>query len=227
MHVAQLIRSSSARLLATAAVAVAATALTVAPAGAQTATPAATAGATGGRVATVNVNAVRGKIQELSDFRTHVQAQQSLIDGSRKGHEGQLADVQKKLASLKPDSEQFNNVLVELDEKRAQYNVSDQLMQAALLREVNQKQKKLYDQIVAGVADLAKRKGIDLVVVYNEVQLPPSVIEMNPEELNKLLGARSMLYVSDKIDLSDELATMLDAQYKAATNAAAGGTKPK
>jgi Skp family chaperone for outer membrane proteins len=226
MHVAPKTRSSSARLLA--AVAVAAGVFAAAPAGAQQ------AGATGGKVAVVNVNSVRGKIQELADFRAQVQTQQAMIDASKKQHDKQVQDLVDQIRNFKPDSDQFNDALVKLDETRAKYNVSDQLLQAALLRTVNGKQKKLYDEIMAVTAELSKKKGIDLVLVYNDVQVPPGIQEANPEELNKLLGQRTILYVSDKIDLTEEVSAALDAQYKAGgapagggAVAPAGGTKPK
>ena len=209
-------RRRTRRLTAVAVAALAAAgvaSLVAAPAARSQNAPAAAgqSGATGGKAAVVNVNLVRSKIKELNDFRAKVQAQQALIDASRKGHEAQLATATDALRNLKPETEQWNEKIVKLDEDRAKFNVEDQLAQAGLLRAVNFEQKRLYDKIIAVATQLAKRKGIDVVMVYNDVQVPPGVQEMNPEQLNTLLGQRTILYVSDQADLTNEVIAMMDS----------------
>ena len=187
------------------------------PAARGQATPAPVSAATGRRIAVVNRNALLGaRSPRWPTVRAHIQNQQNLIDIGRKAHATQVDELKNQIHNLKPDSEQFDAKLVEIDEQSAKFETEDKLRQAVLLREINLKKKKLYENIMAVTADLAKRKGIDVVMIYNDVQIPIGVSEMSPDQLNGVLAQRQMLYVSPKVDLSDEVATALDAQVKAA-----------
>ena len=226
MHVAR--RRTTTVAVAAALLTAAAVAVVVAPSVCGQANPAAApapaVATTGGRVAVVNLVVLRDTLREFTDLKTRHQAQIAIIQAIQNGHKAQLESMQDKIRNLKPDSDQFNAALVDFDEKRAQYQVDEQLKQAALFREENLKKKHVFvDELQAVVADLAKRKGIDLVTIYNEVQFPPTVMNMDPQQLDQLIAQRQTLYVSDKIDLTAEVATAMDARYKAQGNGGGGG----
>jgi Skp family chaperone for outer membrane proteins len=194
-------------------------ALAVATVGAATAvlaTAAAPARAQSGpKIGVVNVAVVSSKIQELKEFAARIQNEQQLLDASVKGHQAQLSMMQEKLNNLKPDSDAFDTQLADAQKTGLQFQMDDQLRKADLLREVNKQNKSLFLEVQQVVADIAKKKGLDLVIVEPEVRLPTSVQNVDPQQLNNLISQKTVLYASPNIDLTDEVATALDAQYKA------------
>ncbi len=185
------------------------------------ATPARAQSAGGSKVGVVNVAVVSGKIQELKVFAARIKEEQSLMEASVQGHQAQIKMMQDKLGQMKPDSDQFEDQLTQAQEKAADFNKEDQLRKAQLLREVNKQNKTLFIEIQKVVADIAKQKGLDLVIVEPEVQLPVSVQNVDPQQLNNLISQKTVLYASPNIDLTEQVATALDADYKAH-----GGTVP-
>ena len=108
---------------------------------------------------------------------------------------------------------------MKIDEQKANWELQDNQMARALVREVNTHQKKIYDETLAATAIVAKKHGIDLVLVNNDQQLPANVQDANPEQLKQRPRPKLLLYVSDKIDITDEVTTTMDAIYKAAASA--------
>lgn len=196
-------------VLAAAAVAAAATVALAAPA----APAQSTAG--GAKIGVVNVAQVSSKIQEIKEFQAHIQNKQQLYDAAVKGHQAQLQDMKEKLGNLKQDSDQFNAKFDDFQETVGHFNMDDQLAKARLLQEVNRQNKALFVEIQQVVAEIAKQKGLDLVIVEPEVQLPTSVQNIDPQQLNNLISQKTVLYASPRVDLTEEVATAMDAAYKA------------
>ena len=169
----------------------------------------------GPKIGVVNVAVVSSKIQELKEFAARIQNEQQLLDASVKGHQAQLSMMQEKLNNLKPDSDAFDAQLADAQKTGLQFQMDDQLRKADLLREVNKQNKALFLEVQQVVADIAKKRGLDLVIVEPEVRLPTSVQNVDPQQLNNLISQKTVLYASPNIDLTDEVATALDAQYKA------------
>jgi Skp family chaperone for outer membrane proteins len=208
MHVQSRSRPSSRTLaLATLAAALLAALATATPASAQVAVPT--------KVAVINVATIRSKIQEWKELRDHITATQGLIDTSRKGHQAQLDDMVHHLQSLKPESDAFSDLMVKIDEQKATWELQDGLMARTLGREINTRQKKIYEDMIAATAAVAKKHGLDLVLVNNDLQLPPNVQDVPNEQLSNAINQRLLMFVSDKIDVSDEVATEMDRAFKA------------
>ncbi len=205
MHARRPLAARPVRAAAAVLAAVAALAVTAHAAPAQVA---------GTKVGVVNVNVVSGKIQEMKDFAAHLHNQQELLDASQKGHQDQVNGMQQRLQQLKPDSDQFDDLVKQIQDTVAKFNMDDQLKKADLLREYNKYMKSLFLELQGVVADVAKRKGLDLVIVEPDVRLPTSVQTVNPEQLNNLIGQKTVLYASPNVDLTDDVAIAMDAQYK-------------
>ena len=139
------------------------------------------------RVGVVNVQVVRDKIQEYKAFVAHFKDEQTSAELMARGHQADLKLLNDKLGQLKPDSDQAEDQLTAAQEKLADFNKDEQQSKAKLQREYNKQTKTLFVEIQQVVADLSKRKGLDLVIVQPEVQLPVNVQNVDPPAVERLL----------------------------------------
>ncbi len=152
----------------------------------------------------------------MKEFHAHMQNQQQLLDAAAEGHQAQLQDMQQRLEQPQAGLRPVRRPGQRLQETVGQFNMDDQLKpRPDLLQEVNRHKKALFVEIQQVVAEMAKQKGLDLVIVEPEVQLPTSVQNVDPEQLNNLISQKTVLYASPRVDLTDEVATAMDAAYKA------------
>jgi Skp family chaperone for outer membrane proteins len=75
--------------------------------------------------------------------------------------------------------------------------------------------KTLFDKIQTAVAKIAEQKGLDLVLAEAHPQLPDDLDQINVDQLRAVINSRNILYSNSKVDISDEVIALLDAEYKA------------
>ena len=187
-------------------------AATLLVAAALSATPA-LAQSSGSKVGVVNVEVLRGKLQEIKTFQIHMKQEQELMEASKQGHQEQIKRMSEKLQGLKPESDQYDEQLTAVQDKAADFTKEDQLRNAELVRQLNKETKALFLEIQQAVAEIAKQKGLDLVIVEPDPQLPVSVQNLDPQQLNAFISQRTVLYAAPGIDLTDQVAIAMDAAY--------------
>jgi len=87
-----------------------------------------------------------------------------------------------------------------------------EMKNADLLREHRRYTKQLYEEILAVVAQVAKQRGID-VVLYVEREV---VQTEDTRELLTMIERRKVLYASDQVDLTQTVLARLNEAYRAA-----------
>ena len=106
-------------------------------------------------------------------------------------------------------------MMADFDEKSLQFSLDEKKMQVKMVREQGRQLKEAFDEITSTVASLAKQRGIDLVLVNSNTDLPTNAGDIaNPETLGNLVFNRSILYASDKVDITADVVAALDAAYK-------------
>jgi len=73
--------------------------------------------------------------------------------------------------------------------------------------------KETYNEIKTAVADIAKKKGIDIVLVNNGNDLPDNAEERKPDDIANMIFTRQVLYVSDNADITAQVLATLDANF--------------
>ena len=178
-----------------------------APAGAQTA--AAT------KVGVVNVGAISGKILETKDLQADLTNEQQLLDAAVKGHQAQLEDQKQQLRNFKVGSDQYKQKFNDLQDTATKFNIEDQQRKNRLVNEVVERKRQLYVELQEAVANIAKQRGLDLVIVEPEMQMPASAQGMDPQQFETMMSQKTVLFASPKVDLTEEVVAAMDMAYKA------------
>lgn len=180
-------------------------------------TPAAASAQTAQKVAVVNVGKVFNSMQEKKEIQQKLETETEKLQSDNKTHQAELQQMQEMIRNgPKPGTQQYDDLVHQLDEKTAQYAAEFKVHQVELTRSQTRQLKELYDKISDAVANLAKQQGISLVIAENQPEFPNDVSDMNPDTLSQMINQRNVMFVSPDIDLTAQVVTQLDAQYKSA-----------
>jgi Skp family chaperone for outer membrane proteins len=169
------------------------------------------------KVAVVNLKLAYTSMQETKATQDRLKGFNDELQTMQTSHKDTLNALQAKMAnSLKADSDAQTAAMDEFDAKSLEFATSEKQMQIRMVREQNRQLTVAFDEIQAAVAEIAKKKGLDLVLVNSNTDLPPNAKDIaNSETLAGLIFNRSLLYVSDKVDITSDVIAAVDASYKA------------
>jgi Skp family chaperone for outer membrane proteins len=176
--------------------------------------PAAPAPAAGGtKIAVLDPQIVLDNMAEMKAIKDQFkqkQAQQVADENAKKAEIAQLEDNRNR--NLKPDSKQYNEISVEIDQKTADLQGWDAFTRLQDDREQKQTLKNVYKEIQDAAARVAQQDGIDLVITTIDQEIP-SVEKMTNDQLHLLLDERIVLYHSPHIDITQKVLLMLDNDF--------------
>lgn len=166
------------------------------------------------KIAVVDTAKVFNDMQETRDLKQKMDADRRTIQAT---DQQKAQDVQAKKDArdqLKPDSPQFQARNDEFLRAAIDYKAWQELTKMEVERQQKTQIRNLYQRIQEGVAELAQQRGLDLVLVQTDVQLPTNLEGINLEQLNRLIGQQNVLYASANVDITADVVAHLDARYK-------------
>jgi Skp family chaperone for outer membrane proteins len=167
-------------------------------------------------IAVINLQKVYQTMQETVDWQKRLSGLQGQLQTMQTAHQGDLKLESDKIGNmLKDGSDARQKAMDLLDAKSLQYSLDEQTMKVKMAREANRTLKAEFDEIQAAIADLAKKQGLDLVLVANNPEVPTNYADsVDFEHLAQALFSRNLMYVSDKTDITAQVLAELDAAYK-------------
>ena len=181
------------------------------------AAPAAMAGPVS-RIGIVDLRLVYTSLQETADSQRALRGMQDSLDLKQKQDKEDLQAKQEKITKdYKPGTDAHEKAMEDFDALSLSLQQEEQSMKIKMVRAQGKQLVSAYNEIKDAVADMAKKKGLELVLVKSGQDAPPNAADIaNPETLGNLIFGRNVLYAADNVDLSQELITALDAANKAA-----------
>ncbi|HEY7090647.1 MAG TPA: OmpH family outer membrane protein [Tepidisphaeraceae bacterium] len=167
------------------------------------------------KVAIANPVKIFNDIQETGDLKAKMEADRKTLEATDLQKRTKLNDLKTARDALKPDSPQYADRNKELLQASIDYEVWGRLTQADIQRQQKQQIKSLYDKITGVVAEVATKRGIDLVVAEQRPEFPPDLDQLNLDQLKLLINQRNVLFNTALVDISPEVITTMDAKYKA------------
>jgi Skp family chaperone for outer membrane proteins len=166
----------------------------------------------GARIAVVNPSRVFQEMKETRDLRAKLETRRQELSTAEQEKRKSIDDLKRNRANLKPDSPQYNDLSTKLDKENADFQAWGQVTRIQAEREQKQMMKTLFDKIQGAVGQVAQEQGIDLVLA-DQGQEVPSVEDLNFDQLRLLLNQRNVLFASKRVDISERVLAVLDAQY--------------
>ena len=129
--------------------------------------------------------------------------------------------MQDNLHELKPDNPQYKKAQQDLDQAMADFDSWGKVVRLQAERDQKQTMVMLFNKIQAAVTQIAKEDQIDIVIADQGPDIGDTE-DLTFDQLRALINQKDVLYTSKRADISDEVLTLLDAQY--AKDKAAEGT---
>ena len=118
----------------------------------------------------------------------------------------ELEAIQANLKLRTPGTEDFLRLRQEMVEKGAMLEAKNKFYQDKVTFEMQRWTEELYQQLLKVVADVAKDKGLDMVIADESLMLPsPSL-----QDFMLTVKTRKLLYHNSQYDLTDEVLAALD-----------------
>ena len=168
------------------------------------------------KIAVANPIKILNELAETKDINKAMEGEQATFKAQAGDRDQKLKDLQAQRDQLKPDAPQWADLNKQLVQQRADAQAWAQSTQQELQRKFRDQAKRMNDKITAAIKDVAKAKGIDLVVADQKPEINDAQMEqMNPQQVMQILFGRNVLFAADSLDLTQETIAKLDAAYKA------------
>jgi len=167
------------------------------------------------KIATINPVKVLNSLAETKDINNAMNGEQQTIQQQYQDRQQKVKDLQSQRDQLKPDAPQWADLNKQCVQASSELQAWAQTSQMELARKFRENAKRMNEKIQATVAQVAKEKGIDLVIAEQKPEVNEADIEkMNPQQYMGLLFSQNVLYKSDTVDLTQDVIAKLDSEYK-------------
>ena len=137
------------------------------------------------------------------------------LDNQDIERKARIKDLQSARDALKPDAPNYEKTNNDYVQAQIEYQAWRQIALINLQRMQKLQMTQLFNKITASVAEVATKKGIDLVLAEQRPDFPDNIEQLTVEQVRGLITARNVLYVSGNVDITTEVVTSMDQKYKA------------
>ena len=181
------------------------------------------------RIAVANPSRIFNEMQETRTLQAKMKDEQQRFATQQKEKMAELDQLKSSRDALKPSHPHYDDLNGQLMKAGINYKVW--VDSQRLIAEQTQKRqmKNLFEKVEAAIAEVAKNKGINLVLADNKEPLPndQDLETINFQTFRQLILQKQVLYANDRVDISQDVLVLLDARFKGAGAApAAGGPAP-
>jgi len=151
----------------------------------------------------IGIVSVRKIFQECRRTIKHRQQSLAELDKLSKG-----VDLDKAgLKTLKPGSDDYSALMKELFDKQAKFQARQEYFKQQMQLKEQAAIEKLFNDLLTATAQVAKEKGLDMVLERSEPEFPAS----NNNDLTLTISTYKVLYSGGCEDITDAVMARLDA----------------
>jgi Skp family chaperone for outer membrane proteins len=164
------------------------------------------------RVAVANPSRIFNEMQETKALRKGLEAKGKVLAEKEKQMRADIGALLEKREQFRPGSEQRREINGQIDQAKAGLQNWGVATKAALDRDQKEMLMSLYDKIEVAVNEIAQKNGIDLVIVDGRQELQ-NADDAPAAEVSRMLNARNILFAAKKVDITEQVITLLDAKF--------------
>lgn len=166
------------------------------------------------KIAVANPAKIFNELQETKDLKAKMDDDGKTLQATDAEKRQKLKDLQAQRDTLKDGTPQYDDLNKQLMAASVDYEVWNRLQQAELQRQQKTQIKNLFQKIATSTGDVAKQRGIDLVIAEEQPEFPENMDQITTDQVRQLIAERNVLYDSGALDISNEVIASMDAKYK-------------
>ncbi len=155
-----------------------------------------------GSIGIVDMDAVKNSYKGYSDFRKQLESRGSALTTQLKERRDEEARLMEQINAYTPGSKEWRKKQVEYQTKKQETASWQKLEQEALSRSEMENLVKIYDELSAGITELAKRRGLALVLRSRK---PPSPETARLEARLQIHIGRELLHHGPQLDITKDV----------------------
>jgi len=160
------------------------------------------------KIGTISIMKVFRDCKSSAAHRSELIAEQNRITTALQTLSKEIEAQEAGLKALKQDSSDYLARRKEIINKRASIKAQDDFGKLQLTLKQYKWSKELYEDILLIVSELAKEKGLDLVLEKDEID----EISLSVNEISQTIRTHKVLYSGGCIDITDEVVARLDKE---------------
>lgn len=166
----------------------------------------AAAAAAPAKIGVVNVTQVLENCTKHKQWQEKMQSERTAMETEYKKMKDELDALQANLKLRTPGSEDALRLQSEMLEKKALMDAKDEFYRSKVESEMQRWTESLYQKLLTVVQDVAKAKGLDMVIADEQLDLPaPSL-----RDFMLTVKTKKLLYRSEQYDMTAEVLAALD-----------------
>ncbi len=158
------------------------------------------------RIAVVSVRRILENSKTNAQWEAKVRAEGEKIRTELDKLSKEIRAIEADMATRKVGSSDYLDLMRNGTEKQAVLEAKDKFYQQEMGLKQQQQIEQLYQEILVAVANVAKEKGIDLVVAKEEFQFPSTSLR----ELTLVIQTSKVLYHAEHMDITNDVLAVLD-----------------
>lgn len=159
------------------------------------------------KIGVVSIKRVFKDCKQIVKYREQALAERQKIEAELEKLEKEIEAEKAGLKTLVSGSSDHVQQIKELMMKQASYQAQQKFYEQELILKEQRMIEGLYKDILEKTKELAKEKGLDLVLEQSEPDLPAA----NPNELTQTISTHKLLYRAEHLDITDEVKARLNA----------------
>lgn len=157
-----------------------------------------------------DLNEVYANYDRAADLNAELTRRQDEVRTEARRRAEAESKLAKELDQWKRGSEAFEKRYAKLEQMRAENNAWQQLAKQRLQRWHLQRTKEMYREIIDAVGEVARQRGLSLVLHVDRAPLQGSELGQVLDQMSR----RTVLYGADEIDLTDTVLEQVNVTYQ-------------
>lgn len=168
------------------------------------------------KIAIADPTRIAQNIKETKDLLDKMRAQQQDLVKQEKDRKDEIDNMKQQLTLFDANSPQYKQKEEDLLKKSIEFDAWEKETAVSLQRQQKSDLTRLFNKIEEAIAQVAKGKGINLVLADQRPQIPDNLEQVDIRTLQAIIGQRTILYSDQKFDISGDVITILDKNYAGA-----------
>lgn len=162
-------------------------------------------------VAVVNVPQASDRYHKRSDLEAQFESVRENLNQKRTALQEKIDRTKRSLQEeLKPGSDAYRTRSLELAQLEAEMQWFMETEANRVEQQLASSLKSIYKDIQAAVAEIAKEKGIDIVLAADELPATPAE---NTRQARQEIMLQKVVYWQPKVDITDDVVERLNSKY--------------
>ena len=164
------------------------------------------AGVSAPKVAVVSIKSVFQSSKKNVEYKNKMTAEQDIIIAQLEKLSKEIDALEADLKTRKRGTDEYLKLMKDINEKKSSLEGQKSYYQEQFKMKDQDWTEKLYTQVLAKTAIVAKAKGFDLVLEKDEIELPAQ----SATELMLIIRTHKVLYYNENLDITSDVLAAID-----------------